>query len=159
MCDEVILQEAQPQDARTLSRLAIRSKAYWGYSDEFMQACQEELTVTPEQICSDDFYFVIAKKMHKIVGFYSVEHLPSSQFELDALFVEPTQMGLGIGRTLMTHAKQYVSACGGKILIIQADPNAEAFYRAAGAQFMGQRESMSIPGRFLTVFRMEIADH
>jgi len=35
-------------DAPLISSLATRSKAYWGYPDEFMQACQDELKVSDE---------------------------------------------------------------------------------------------------------------
>jgi len=33
-----------------LSNLAFRSKAHWGYSDEFMAACRDELTYSSEKI-------------------------------------------------------------------------------------------------------------
>ncbi|MEO0986259.1 MAG: GNAT family N-acetyltransferase [Cyanobacteria bacterium J06639_14] len=158
MSRPIMLRDAQPEDATVLSELAMRSKASWGYSDEFMKACREELTITPEKMHSSVFHFVVAEISSAIAGFYGVERLSNSQFELEALFVDPIHMGSGIGRTLMTHAKHHIAACGGTTLMIQGDPNAAGFYRAVGAQPIGDRESASIPGRLLPVFSLEITN-
>ncbi len=56
----------------------------------------------------------------------------------------------------MSHAKNTVKERGGRTLIIQGDPNAEQFYRAAGCNLTGKRESYSIPGRFLPVFTIDL---
>ncbi|MEO1298031.1 MAG: GNAT family N-acetyltransferase [Cyanobacteria bacterium J06636_16] len=157
MSNSIPLREAKPEDAPVLSKLAMHSKAYWGYSDEFMEACREELTTTPEKIRDSAFHFVVAEISQKIVGFYGVERLSLQQFELEALFVDPLHIGSGIGRALMTHAKHYIAAYCGNTLLIQGDPNAEGFYRAVGAQYIGDRESASIPGRLLPVFSISIA--
>ena len=45
---------------------------------------------------------------------------------------------------------------GIQTITIQGDPNAEAFYESIGACSAGYRESASIPGRFLPVFKLEI---
>ncbi|ASJ57233.1 hypothetical protein BP422_29235 [Brevibacillus formosus] len=37
-------------EASELSELAYRSKAYWGHSDEFMEACRDDLTLSPASI-------------------------------------------------------------------------------------------------------------
>ena len=156
MRTSINLRAAQPDEAAILSALALRSKAYWDYSDDFLNACREELAVTPERIRDGAFHFVVAEKSGEIVGFFGVERLSPSQFELEALFVEPDRIGSGIGRSLMDRAKNYVAACGGGTLWIQGDPNAEKFYRAAGGRRVSDRESASIPGRFLPVFAIAI---
>ena len=33
------IRNARPQEAEWLSELAVRSKGYWGYSPEFLEAC------------------------------------------------------------------------------------------------------------------------
>jgi hypothetical protein len=38
----VATRRARPNEAAVLSELALRSKAYWGYSDEFMEQCRAE---------------------------------------------------------------------------------------------------------------------
>jgi len=42
-------------------------------------------------------------------------------------------------------------------MIIQGDPNAEGFYRAMGAERIGEQESHSIPGRMLPLFSLSLA--
>ena len=147
-----IIRNAAAQEATEISNLAIRSKAYWGYTKEFMEACRQELTVTSDEIDSPSLHYVVAECGKKIVGFYEIAHIADSEYELEALFVEPKHIGMGIGRTLMSHAKNTVKERGGRTLVIQGDPNAEKFYRAAGGELTGKRESYSIPGRFLPVF-------
>jgi GNAT superfamily N-acetyltransferase len=93
-----------------------------------------------------------------ILGFHSVEALSESDWELDALFVEPEHIGTGIGRLLVQHALKIVSERGATRLIIQGDPNATEFYQALGARQIGTRESGSIPGRFLPLFEIEVGE-
>jgi hypothetical protein len=42
-----VIRFATPDEAELLTSLAMRSKASWGYSAEFMEACRAELTITP----------------------------------------------------------------------------------------------------------------
>ena len=147
---------AAHREAAALSSLAMRSKAHWGYSDEFMAACREELTYSESQIESDDYEFFVCEAEGRIAGFYVLELLGSCNAELEALFVEPEMIGRGLGRTLIEHAKAKASDLGIRQLLMQGDPNAEAFYEAAGGVRDGQRESGSIPGRFLPVFRIDL---
>ncbi len=92
-------------EAATLSSLAMRSKAHWGYSDEFMTACREELTYSGSQIESDNYEFFVCEAKGRIAGFYALKLLTPSSAELEALFVEPEMIGLGFGRMLIEHAK------------------------------------------------------
>ena len=43
--------------------------------------------------------------------------------------------------------------------MIQGDPNAADFYRAAGAVQVGERASASVPGRVLPLFELALDDH
>ena len=150
------IRPAVPDDAGWLSDLAMRSKAHWGYSPEFMESCRSELTVDPRQILSDEFDYVVAVDKQTIVGFYAIETVSSTDFELEALFVEPDRIGCGIGRVLVQHAVRSVAGKGGETLLIQGDPNATKFYLSTGARQIGTRESESISGRFLPLFQISI---
>ncbi|MEE8280742.1 MAG: GNAT family N-acetyltransferase [Gammaproteobacteria bacterium] len=143
-------------EAVAISSLAIRSKAHWGYSDEFMQACRAELTYSESQVHSSNYEFWVCEIESRMVGFYAIECRSPEEAELEALFVEPEFIGRGIGRTLIEHAKQKTAALGVSRLIIQGDPNATDFYEAAGGVYTGQRESTSIPGRFLPIFTISL---
>jgi len=146
--------EAKPSDATQLSKLAIRSKAIWGYDASFMQACEKELSYSAEKILAPNYHFYVAKKQNDVLGFYALQALSETQAELEALFVEPEWIGKGIGRTLIQHAIGFAKNQGCNSLIIQGDPHAEKFYRAAGGKNIGERESDSIPGRYLPVFEI-----
>ncbi len=139
-------------EAEQLSALALRSKAYWGYSPKFMAACCEELSQSPEKISAPEFHFFVSEVEGVITGFYALEQLSLEQFELEALFVEPDWIGQGIGRFLMEHAKAEAQRLGGQSIYIHADPNAAAFYKAIGGILTGQKKSASIPGRVLPIY-------
>ncbi len=152
-CD---IRPAQGSEAAQLSSLALQAKAHWGYDEDFMADCVEELTWTEDHINDPWIQFSVAQIRDQRVGFYAIAQLTAGVFELEALFVEPEHIGTGIGRTLMQHAMQAVREAGGHTLLIQGDPNAERFYLAAGAVRCGYRESGSIPGRMLPMFRLAV---
>jgi len=156
MSKSITLQEAVLDDAGCLSRIAIRSKAYWGYSTEFMDACVEELSVSRAYIGNSNFHYVVAIVDEQIVGFYALEGLFGDEIELGALFVDPDHIGTGVGKALIEKAKQHAVNLGARKLNIQGDPNAENFYRAAGGKPTGSKESESIPGRYLPTFQISL---
>ncbi|HEY0681476.1 MAG TPA: GNAT family N-acetyltransferase [Steroidobacter sp.] len=148
---------ARPDEARLLSDLALRSKAHWGYSAEFLAAVRNELSYRVEQIESADMSFTVLEVDGAPVGFYALKLLTATEVELDSLFVEPHFIGRGLGRKLIEHAKLAATGLGARRMIIQGDPNATAFYVAAGGVLTGTRESGSIPGRLLPTFAIELA--
>jgi GNAT superfamily N-acetyltransferase len=121
-----------------------------------MAACRTELTYTAADIDRDCLVVIEDDANGGIVGFYALERLPAGDVELGALFVEPSAIGRGYGRTLLDDAKARASRMGAAYLVIQGDPHAAAFYGAAGARITGTRESASIPGRFLPTFVVDL---
>ncbi len=154
----VRLRDARAAEAGRLTVLAMRSKAYWGYPADFMEACRAELAVSADEISGGDRRHVVAELDARVVGFYALAASPEMTFELDALFVDPDWIGMGIGRTLIRHALTAVAEAGGCAMMVQGDPNAEPFYRAVGGVPSGTRESGSIPGRFLPLFRFPVVE-
>lgn len=141
--------EARAGEAGVLSDIAFRSKAYWGYSEDFMRACRAELTYSARDL--ECMYFALVEDPD-IVGFYALDRVSADEVELEALFVVPEAIGRGYGRVLVAHARLSARAMGASSIVIQGDPNAEPFYLAMGAVATGERESHSIPGRFLPTF-------
>ena len=152
------IRQAIPDEARFLSELALRSKAHWGYSQSFLDSCRAELTVDPDRMGSANYQCFVAENGDAIIGFYTVEDVSEGVYELEALFVEPKYIGAGVGRSLIQHAISLLADIGADRLIIQGDPNASDFYRAAGAHQIGTRESGSIRGRKLPLFEVEFRD-
>jgi GNAT superfamily N-acetyltransferase len=148
------LRAAQPGEGELLSALAFRSKAHWGYSAAFMQACHDELSV-PESAIREGSVFVLTAGA-AIVGFFTLESPEPPRIELGHLFVEPARIRQGHGRRLMAHAASVARGLGFQILIIQGDPHALAFYESCGARRVGSRPSASIPGRVLPIFELAL---
>lgn len=154
--ESIDIRKASPEEAPFLSKLALRSKAYWGYSEEFLAACTDELTIDPQAMSREGFHCFLAASGSSVLGFYAMRQVQIGEFELDALFVEPEHIGNGIGRSLVRHAVYTLSRHGGGRLTIQGDPNAAKFYVSVGARPAGERESESIPGRFLPLFEIDV---
>jgi GNAT superfamily N-acetyltransferase len=142
----VTICQATASQADQISALALRSKAHWGYSAEFLDMCREELTYGPDDCRSGRLW--VACRDETLLGFYLVSGEPPVG-ELAALFVDPQHIGEGVGRRLLEHAFGVALDAGFRELHLDADPDAEAFYRHHGAQRIGSSPSGSIPGRSL----------
>ncbi|WP_299773297.1 GNAT family N-acetyltransferase [uncultured Pseudoteredinibacter sp.] len=153
--DSLLIRPAEMDEAAQLSDLAMRSKAHWDYSQEFMDACRDELRVSPSKITSDSYFCFVAEQAQSILGYYILKLISARQYELEALFLEPSAIGQGIGRALLEHAKTLTWQEGAQAIVINSDPNAEAFYLSAGAKKVGSSPSGSIPGRVIPL--LEIA--
>lgn len=143
------LRPAQLNELPDLSALCVRSKAYWGYDDAFMAACMTELTLTPQDV-ADDAVIV----MEDSSGLAGVAHVcwDDNSCYLDKLFVEPNCIGKGYGKLLYEWALGAARNLGAQELIIEADPDAAAFYTRMGAERAGDVPSGSIAGRVLPRF-------
>ncbi|MEV8554250.1 GNAT family N-acetyltransferase [Streptomyces glaucescens] len=143
---DVLIRPARATEADVLTDLALRSKAYWGYDAEFLEACRDELTVAAHEVARRRT--MVADRDGHILGFTTLEGEPPTGV-LGMMFVEPQAIGQGIGRLLFTHAIAAGQDLGFTRLTIDADPNAEPFYRAMGAVRTGGVPSDSIAGRVL----------
>ncbi len=150
------IRQALPSEVEHLSGLAFRSKSYWGYSDQFMQACLAELTIDACYI-ENNLTFVI-EVAGDTIGFYSLEHISVAEVELGFLFVDPAFIGKGYGRELMMHVQEEARHLGYSKMIIEGDPNAERFYRSAGGSVVSTRKSASIPNRELPIFCINLRE-
>ncbi|WJQ82402.1 N-acetyltransferase [Brevibacillus brevis] len=86
------IRRGKGQEASELSELAYRSKAYWGYSDEFMKACRDDLTLSSAYIETQEVY--VLEDEGSIKGFMSLEKdAEQEQWLLGYLFMEPEAVG------------------------------------------------------------------
>ncbi|MFT5674113.1 MAG: N-acetylglutamate synthase-like GNAT family acetyltransferase [Paraglaciecola sp.] len=154
--NSTFIRQAYSSEAQLISQLALRSKGHWGYDQEFLRQCTVELSYTPEQLSSPRFYFAVAENNTQIVGFYGLNLCENSTTELEALFVEPASIGLGIGKMLLSDALHTLKQRGAEKLLIQGDPNATEFYQRNGGKLIGQLASHSIPGRNLPLFEINV---
>ena len=150
------IRTALPDEANALSILAIKAKAFWGYSDEFMRACTEELSHTPEQINKADRCYNLLLRNNKIIGFYQLEAIHCKTIVLDALFISPEYIGQGAGKQLFDHAVKVSKNKKAQFLTTQSDPNAEDFYLKMGMTVTGRQASGSIVGRSLPTLSLTL---
>lgn len=138
-----------------LSALCLRSKSVWGYDDVFLEACRDELTLTPADLSRTRVLVAVANDSHAGVVQVACDGDIAS---LEKLFVAPERIGTGIGRRLFAWARRKASAAGARGMIIDADPGAVGFYKRMGARKIGQAPSGSIAGRTLPRLIVDI-DH
>ena len=135
-----VLRLAKSSECGTLSALALRSKAYWGYDPAFLQACRDELTVNPKAAAAGRVVVLI--EADTPLGFYALDSSErSDEAEISLLFVEPAAIGRGIGRALWEHAVNKARGQGLRRLKVLSDPFALGFYRAVGATLSGKIRS------------------
>jgi GNAT superfamily N-acetyltransferase len=125
---------AKPDDAVALTEIAHAAKRHWGYPETWITAWRDTLTMRPEFITANVAH--IALENERPVGFYVLTKEPDGP-HLDHLWVLPASMGRGIGRALFEHAAVEVTRLGFHCMKIEADPNAEAFYKRMGAVRVG----------------------
>lgn len=149
------VRRAEPEEAASLTELALRSKAHWGYDAEFLRDSREDLSVTPGCVAARQV-FVAEDGWGEVVGFYKLCG-EGEEAELDLLFVEPRVIGKGCGGALWRHAVETARGRGFRRLVVASDPFAEPFYRAVGAVRFGERESAVRAGRMLPLLGYELA--
>jgi GNAT superfamily N-acetyltransferase len=120
---ELLIRPAAASEAAQLTALVMRSKAYWGYTAEFLRQAAPELTVSEQDIAEGKVS--VAERDERPVGI-SVLDLAEPP-ELAALFVEPDVIGTGVGRALLAHELERARAAGVDSVLIESDPNAEPF--------------------------------
>jgi GNAT superfamily N-acetyltransferase len=152
----ISIRAARPDEAAFLTQLCLRSKASWGYDEEFMAACRFELTLTSDMVAAS--CVVVAEVDARVAGVAQLI-VRDSVAELDKLFVEPDSHRLGVGRALLNWAQAEASGAGATALIVDADPYAAEFYRHCGAVDVGLLPSHLFPGRFLPRLEFPLSTH
>jgi GNAT superfamily N-acetyltransferase len=134
------IRPARAGEAATLTELAMRSKAHWGYDPAFMAVLRPILTITEDDLVASPVW--VLDDGGAPVGLYRLTGRPP-RGELEDLWLDPAAIGHGRGRRLFEHARRTAAQLGFAELQIEADPNAEGFYAAMGATRIGERRSPS----------------
>ncbi|TQV89297.1 GNAT family N-acetyltransferase [Aliikangiella coralliicola] len=151
--DKVV--KLSPAHADIMHQVAMRSKAHWGYSEEFMLQCREELSYPASRFQQQEFYGVF-ENGESLAGIAGALDNKNNTFEVTDLFVLPKFIGTGLGTHLFKFLRQRVIELGGKELQVQSDPNAEVFYQKVGFNTVSRTESVSVPGRYLPFMKMKL---
>src|SRR5262245_47280262 len=140
------IRPARPDEAELVSDLAVRSKAHWGYDDEFLAGSRVQLAVRAGEVTSRRV--TVAERDGVVVGFYALEGQPPTGV-LDLMFVDPDHLRGGVGRRLWAHVVTTARDVGLTAFTIDSDPFAEGFYLAMGAIRTGSTPSPVRAGREL----------
>ena len=124
------IRKAEPSESAILSAIAYASKAYWGYAPAVLESWRHDLSVSADSIARHPTF--VCEVQGELSGFYQLI-LGEGECILEHLWVHPSFMGKGIGRSLLAHAVEYAARSGARHVVIDADPNAERFYLTCGS--------------------------
>lgn len=148
------IRKAMTHEADDLSNLVLRSKAYWGYSEAFLEACRETLKITPAQIASS--HVVVAEEDGLVKGVYILNKESDSSGLLHSLFIDSSAIGKGYGKALWNDMIETAAVWGLRTILIHSDPYAERFYLLMGAKRIGEVASAVSPDRKLPLMEFAI---
>jgi GNAT superfamily N-acetyltransferase len=146
------IRRALPEEADTLTQIALDAKRHWGYPESWIQHWQEDLTVSPEFIRDNQVY--VFERDGDVRGFYAL-CVSGTKAELEHMWVTPDSIGTGIGKELFLDAMDRAATLEVREIEISADPNAAGFYERMGASQIGETES-SIDGQVRKLPRLRI---
>ena len=152
---------AKKADIKAINELIRKSKAYWGYDNEFMNNFMNHFQMTKASFDKEIiklFYLYKEEPPCKktLVGFYSLSADSNNQLELNNFFIHPDYIGQGFGKKLWLCMLESVKKLGKKKFILWSDPGAEGFYEKMGCKKIGTRESPLMPGRRPVVFSCDL---
>ena len=141
-----------PSDHSILTEITRNSKAFWVYSKQQLEIWQPELTITAKYISENETYKLVLND--ETIGYYSYLDLGKGHLKLDYLFLFQNFIGKGFGQLLINDFLERIKDLNIIDIILEAEPNAENFYKKFGFITYNQRES-SIKGRFLPLMKLD----
>jgi ribosomal protein S18 acetylase RimI-like enzyme len=143
--------KAEISDDETLTTITKKSKAYWGFSENILKEWEHLLTVTKDYIEKNVVFKLVQND--QIIGYYSYFSIDEHTVKLDNIFVLPEFIGKGFGKILMNDFLDKINQLDINKITLDAEPNAEIFYKTFGFETIGQLES-SIKDRYLPIMEL-----
>jgi GNAT superfamily N-acetyltransferase len=132
------IRRAEAREAEALTALAHAAKRSWGYPESWIEGWHDALSFTGAMIESLPVY--VALENGELAGVAALA-VHGAQATLEHLWVDPRRARRGIGRALLAHMCRVAGGLGARVLRIESDPNAEAFYVRCGARRVGARRA------------------
>jgi GNAT superfamily N-acetyltransferase len=143
--------EVHQADIEMLKDIAIRSKAWWGYEDHFMEQFAASSILPSEQ--PEGSKVVKVCFQGKIIGWY--RYVPQDgKVELTDFWLSPEYIGKGFGGKMFQDLKEKVIWEGFANIEFDADPNAAPFYEHMGCRIIGQ--TLSEWNRFIPRMKYDL---
>ena len=146
-----MIRPATLADLPDVARVTMASKAHWGYSQAFLDACRDELSPKPADIGPG----LVVWDEDGIQGMAHVT-LEDAAAHLWLLFIHPEAIGRGIGTRLFHWTCDHARSNGARRLSLHADPYAVPFYDRMGMAQTGEYPSTTWPGRILPVMSIDL---
>ena len=147
-----MIRRALPEEASTLTTIALEAKRHWGYPEHWIKHWESDLTISADFV--RDHHVYVAEADGEIRGFYALI-VSGDRAELEHMWVTPASIGTGIGKELFLDAMERAAALEVRGVEIVADPNAAGFYERMGATRIGEVES-PIDGQSRKIPRLKI---
>ena len=148
----MIIRPASPEEAATLTQIALDAKRHWGYPEHWIKHWEADLTITSDFIRDNQVY--VAEKDGEIRGFYAL-CVTGREAELEHMWVTPAAIGTGIGKELFLDAMERAAELNVNAVGISSDPNAAGFYKRMGATQIGEVDA-PVDGEPRKLPRLEI---
>lgn len=147
-----MIRRALPEEASTLTTIALEAKRHWGYPEHWIKHWESDLTISADFV--RDHHVYVAEADGEIRGFYAL-CVSDDKAELEHMWVTPASIGTGIGKKLFLDAMEKAAALAVRDVEIVADPNAAGFYERMGATQIGEVDS-PIDGQSRKIPRLKI---
>ena len=129
------IRSAAPEDASTLTTIALDAKRYWGYPEHWIKHWESDLTISSDFIRDNHVY--VAEENGEIRGFYAL-CVAGDKAELEHMWVKPAVIGTGVGKEMFLDAMERAAKLNVDAVEISSDPNAAEFYKRMGATQIGE---------------------
>jgi N-acetylglutamate synthase-like GNAT family acetyltransferase len=147
-----MIRRALPEEASTLTTIALEAKRHWGYPEHWIKHWESDLTVSADFVRENHVY--VAEAEGEIRGFYAL-CVNGETAELEHMWVTPAFIGSGIGKELFLDAMEKAAALAVRDVEISSDPNAAGFYKRMGAMQIGEVDS-PVDGQIRKLPRLKI---
>lgn len=131
---------ASPWQVGELEELQRRSSMHWPAHRAHLLAHPDAIAVDPAAIAAGHVR-VAYDAGADTIGFSCTVPGPDGVFELDALFVDPLELGLGVGRGLVADVLGWVRRHGGHAVTVTCGDEAVAFYERLGFTRTGDAQT------------------
>lgn len=162
---EYMIRSARVEDAKILTKISFASKRHWNYPKQYFEIWNDELTISPDYVQKNEVF--VYESDGAIMGYYAVVNLKeditinevfiSKGGWLEHMFIDPPNIGKGIGTKLFDHLRERCFKKGVRKLGILADPNSRGFYEKMGCVYIGEYTS-TIKGRTTPFMELRILD-
>lgn len=135
----------------------LRSKRFWGYSDEFIEVMTPVMAFEPADLERPADHVEVLEAGERLLGVFRLQRRTELAF-LEDLWLDPAAIGQGYGRLLFERATEVARGWGKGVMELEADPFAEPFYLHLGAVRVAMSPSGTIPGRAIPLMRFSLWD-